>query len=74
MLFVSFWHLGLENIPEGTFTHRRVSPEQAKQMIDGRARPAACVASAKTICWRPTKNMRPKITRRSAACLGSITG
>jgi hypothetical protein len=33
-LFVSFWHLGLENIPEGTFTHRRVSPERAKQMID----------------------------------------
>lgn len=34
MLFVSFWHLGLENMPEGTFTHRRVSPERAKQMID----------------------------------------
>ena len=34
MLFVSFWHLGLENIPEGTFTHRRVSAEVAKQMID----------------------------------------
>ena len=33
MLFVSFWHLGLENIPEGTFTHR-VSAEQARQMID----------------------------------------
>jgi hypothetical protein len=34
MLFVSFWHLGLENIPEGTFTHRRVSAEEAKRMID----------------------------------------
>jgi hypothetical protein len=34
MLFVSFWHLDLENIPEGTFTHRRISPERAKQMID----------------------------------------
>ena len=34
MLFVSFWHLGLGNIPEGAFTHRRVSSEQAKQMID----------------------------------------
>jgi hypothetical protein len=33
MLFVSFWHLDLDNIPEGTFTHRRVSPEQAKQMV-----------------------------------------
>ena len=33
-MFVSFWHIGLENIPEGTFTHRSVSPEQAKQMID----------------------------------------
>lgn len=34
MLFVSFWHLDLANVPEGSFTHRRVSPEQAKQMID----------------------------------------
>jgi hypothetical protein len=34
MLFVSFWHLGLENIREGTFTHRRVSAEVAKQMLD----------------------------------------
>ena len=34
MLFVSFWHLDLENIPEGTFTHRRVSPEQAKLMVE----------------------------------------
>jgi hypothetical protein len=33
LLFVWFWHLGLENIPEGTFTHRRVSAEVAKQMI-----------------------------------------
>jgi hypothetical protein len=34
MLFVSFWHLDLANIAEGTFTHRRVSPEQAKAMIN----------------------------------------
>lgn len=34
MLFVSFWHLGLENFPEGTFTHRRVSADVAKHMID----------------------------------------
>jgi len=30
MLFVSFWHLDLANIPEGTFTHRRVLPEQSQ--------------------------------------------
>jgi hypothetical protein len=34
MLFISFWHLGLENIPEGTFTHRCVSPDEAKNLID----------------------------------------
>ena len=33
-LFVSFWHVGLENIPEGTFVHRRLAVSQAKQMID----------------------------------------
>ena len=38
MLFVSCWHLGLEKHPEGTFTHRRVSAEVAKQMIDTRSR------------------------------------
>ncbi len=33
-LFVSFWQLSLENIPEGTFVHRRVPPEEAKQLIE----------------------------------------
>lgn len=33
-LSVSFWHVGLENIPEGNFVHRRVMPEQAKRLIE----------------------------------------
>ncbi len=33
-LSVSFWHVGLENIPEGDFMHRRVMPEQAKRLIE----------------------------------------
>jgi len=33
-LSVSFWHVGLENIPEGSFVHRRVTPEQAKRLIE----------------------------------------
>jgi hypothetical protein len=28
-LFVSFWKLCLENLPEGGFTCRRVAPEDA---------------------------------------------
>lgn len=32
-LSVSFWHVGLENIPEGSFVHRCVTPEQAKRLI-----------------------------------------
>ena len=34
MLFISFWHVGLENFPEGTFTHRCLSPDKAKKLID----------------------------------------
>lgn len=34
MLFISFWHLDLENFTEGTFTHRCVSPDEAKNLID----------------------------------------
>lgn len=33
-LFVSFWNVCLENIPEGTFSHRRVTPDEARRLID----------------------------------------
>jgi hypothetical protein len=33
-LFVAFWDLGLENIPEGTFIHRIVPAKEAKRLID----------------------------------------
>lgn len=33
-LVVSFWHIGFENIPEGTFRHRSVAPKEAKRLID----------------------------------------
>jgi hypothetical protein len=33
-LFVSFWHLCLDNLTEGSFIHRCLSPEQAKSLID----------------------------------------
>jgi hypothetical protein len=33
-LFISFWHIGLENIPEGTFTHRCLPPSEAKHLIE----------------------------------------
>ena len=33
-LFVAFWDLGLENIPEGAFIHRIVPAKEAKRLID----------------------------------------
>ena len=33
-LFVSFWDLCLDNLPEGSFTHRRIEPADAKRRID----------------------------------------
>lgn len=47
-LFVSFWELCLDNLPLGTFTHRRISAEEARVAIqqslqDGRL---LCVSGA----------------------------
>ena len=33
-LFLSFWNLGLDNLPEGTFTHRRITSTEARRLID----------------------------------------
>jgi hypothetical protein len=33
-LFVSFWHLCLENLPPGLFSHRELTAKQAKRLID----------------------------------------
>jgi hypothetical protein len=45
-LFVSFWDVGLENIPEGTFAHRLLSPATARAMIEAaRAAGRLCGAS-----------------------------
>lgn len=32
-LFVSFWNIALDNFPEGTFRHRRLSPDEAKSLV-----------------------------------------
>ena len=33
-LLVSFWNICLENLPDGSFTRRRVTPDEAKLSID----------------------------------------
>jgi hypothetical protein len=33
-LFVSFWHICLENLPEGSFTRRRVTADEARLSIE----------------------------------------
>jgi len=37
-LFISFWHVCLENLPLGSFTHRQITPEEARSCIE-QARP-----------------------------------
>ena len=44
-LFVSFWELCLDNLPEGSFAHRRIEPDDAKRRID-QAREAGALACA----------------------------
>ena len=33
-LFVSFWDIGLDNLPEGTFAHRRIAADDARSLIE----------------------------------------
>ena len=33
-LFLSFWHLCLENLPPGSFTHRRITPDEARSCME----------------------------------------
>lgn len=37
-LFLSFWHLCLENLPESNFAHRRIAPDKARTLIDAARR------------------------------------
>jgi hypothetical protein len=32
-LFVSFWHVGLDNLPEGSFTQRILLSEEGRRLI-----------------------------------------
>lgn len=33
-LFLSFWHLGLDNLPQGTFRRRKITAHEAKRSIE----------------------------------------
>jgi hypothetical protein len=33
-LFLSFWHVCLDNLPEGTFSHRRITREEARALLE----------------------------------------
>jgi hypothetical protein len=46
-LFLSFWNIGLENIPEGAFVHRELLSDEAKRLIDaaGRANGLRCASA-----------------------------
>lgn len=37
-LFVSFWHLCLENLPESRFVHRRIAAAETRRLIDAARR------------------------------------
>jgi hypothetical protein len=33
-LYISFWHICLDNLPEGTFRHRRIPSDEASRYIE----------------------------------------
>ena len=33
-LFISFWNICLDNLPEGTFIRRRITPDDARRYIE----------------------------------------
>jgi hypothetical protein len=46
-LFLSFWNICFDNLPEGAFTHRRLAPEEARRYIEeaDRRKALACVSA-----------------------------
>ena len=46
-LFLSFWDIRLDNLPQGAFTHRRLAPEEAREYIEeaDKRQALACVSA-----------------------------
>lgn len=45
-LFLSFWNICFENLPQGTFMHRRIAPKEARECIEeaDRRKALSCVS------------------------------
>jgi hypothetical protein len=57
-LFLSFWDLCLDNLPEGSFTHRRIEPDDAKRRIDQAREAGALTCLAATDLLAPYGGQR----------------
>ena len=50
-LYVSFWDLCLNNLPQGRFEHRVIAAGDASQMIRAAHVDKPCYVSARTTWW-----------------------
>lgn len=69
-LFVSFWNLCLENIPEGTFVHRRLTPDEARRLIDDARRAGTLSGVSEEDLFAPYKKSKKSDHGRLCRVLG----
>lgn len=73
-LFVSVWHIGLENLPEDTFVHRRLMHDEAKRLIEeARHAGTPCCASHDDL-FAPYENRERRNHQKLCRVLGEQCG
>lgn len=73
-LFVSFWDLALENLPEGTFRHRRLAPEEAKRLIDAARRVGSLYGTSQDDLLEPHQKQEKDSHEKLCRVLGEHYG
>jgi hypothetical protein len=72
-LFLSFWDLCLDNLPEGAFTHRRITPDEARTLLEqARQEKRLLVVTCHDLL--AIKSTSARSTRNYAAPSASISG
>ena len=73
-LFVSFWNVCLENIPEGTFVHRRLTPDEARRLIDAARRAGTLSGVSEEDLFAPYEKRQKRNHKNLCHILGEHYG
>jgi hypothetical protein len=73
-LFVSFWDLTLDNIPEGVFAHRLVKPDEAKRLIANARKTGTLRCASHEDLFAPYKKRESAEHKKLCRVLGEYYG